>query len=277
MLFPKLATSIAFCGISDIRREFYDEIKEIKRAGIDCVEVALGKAGGYKMHMEKCIERIDDGLKAVADVGLTLNSVHLPFQQFIYISSYDEGVRRFAVDEFGQLIEKCDQYTPTHYVFHPMTSRDKTLWPKRESALVQSFREMVAMTKANVCMENMVGSYPNTTDGVRKIMEQVDGGWCCLDTNHFLQEKPHDAIIALQKWIKTIHVSDYDGVCEQHWLPKQGVIEWDKVIGALDKIGYKGAFVYELDMEQGYTYADIKRNFESLFESYARHKTQIVE
>ena len=53
MLFPKLATSIAFCGISDIRREFYDEIKEIKRAGIDCVEVALGKAGGYKMHMEK--------------------------------------------------------------------------------------------------------------------------------------------------------------------------------------------------------------------------------
>ena len=250
--------------------KFSQELKAIKREGFKSVEVSLGKVGGYKMNMEKCMLEVEDGLKAVKDEGLILNSIHLPFQRFIYISSYDEGVRSWAMEEFHKLIAICDHYYPKHYVFHSKTgSKEEGLWDLRKPALIRSFREMVGMTRHNICMENMVSSFPNTVAGMLEILEQVQGGKCCIDTNHFLKDKTQDAILALGNWLTTIHVSDYDGVYEKHWLPKQGVNNWMKIIGALEKIGYNGAFIYELWQDKyGYSFADIRENYEKLFEEY---------
>ena len=131
---------------------------------------------------------------------------------------------------------------------------------------------MVASTKANVCMENMVASFPGTIPAMKEILEQVEGGKCCIDMNHFLHDKPEDAVYALKDWVTNIHVSDYDFVYEKHWMPKQGKNDWMKIIGALDEIGYKGAFMYEVAREKhGYTFADIRRNYEELFEDYAKY------
>ena len=115
----------------------------------------------------------------------------------------------------------------------------------------------------------MVGAYPSTIADMIEVLEQVEGGKCCIDTNHFLQDKVQDAILALGKWLTTIHVSDYDGVYEKHWLPKQGVNNWMKIIGALETVGYNGAFTYEVgSTKYGYSFADIRANYESLFEEY---------
>lgn len=251
-------------------KNFFRDLKEIKREGFQSVEVSLGKVGGYKVNMEQCILQVEDGLKAVQDEGLILNSIHMPFQRFIYISSYDEGVRAWAVDEFRRLIEVCDGYDPKHYVFHSKVGRkDEAFWELRKPSLVRSFREMVAMTKNNICVENMVGSFPNTISDMLEVLEQVEGGKCCIDTNHFIQEKASDGILALGKWVKAIHVSDHDGSFEKHWMPKQGVDNWIEIIGALEKIGYDGAFTYELYQDKyGYTYAEIRENYETLFAEY---------
>lgn len=265
-----LGTSLRLFQQDGFNGEFFRDLKEIKRLGFQCVEVSLGKVGGYDMHMKRCMLQVEDGLKAVLDEGLRLNSVHMPFQRFIYISSYDEGVRSWAVDEFRQLIGACDNYGAANYVFHSKTGREKEgLWELRKPALVRSFREMVGMTRHNICMENMVGSFPHTVAGMLEILQQVENGKCCIDMNHFLHDKTSDAILALGDWLTTVHVSDYDGVYEKHWLPKQGVNNWMKIIGALEKIGYNGAFTYEVDMDKyGYSYADIRENYEKLFEEY---------
>jgi sugar phosphate isomerase/epimerase len=180
------------------------------------------------------------------------------------------------MDEFRQLISICDRYNPSHYVFHSKTGREEEgLWDLRKPALVRSFQEMVNATRNNICMENMVGSFPNTVAGMIEILEQVDGGKCCIDTNHFLLDKTSEAILALGKWLKTIHVSDYDGVYEKHWMPKQGVNNWMKIINALQTVGYNGAFVYEVEVQKyGYSFKEIRENYEKLFEEYEKYSSR---
>ena len=246
------------------------DLKEIRRQGFKSVEVTLGKVGGYKVNMEQCMMQVEDGLKAVQDEGLVLNSIHMPFQRFIYISSNDEAVRSWVIGEFLRLIEICDNYNPLHYVFHSKVGRkDEPDWTLRKPALLRSFRQMVDATKNNICIENMVGSFPSTVADMLEVLQQVENGKCCIDANHFLQDDLTEATLALGKWVKTIHVSDYDGAYEKHWLPKQGVNNWMKFIGALEKIGYQGDFIYEVYQEKyGYTFEEIRRNYEELFEEY---------
>ena len=253
-----------------INEDFFRDLKEIKRQGFQCVEVSLGKVGGYKMHMERCMLEMEDGFKAVQDEGLVLNSIHLPFQRFIYLSSCDEGVRAWTMDEFRKLISICDKYNPKHYVFHSkMGSEKEGLWDARKPALVRSFRDMVGMTQNNICMENMVGSFPKTVAHMLEILEQVENGKCCIDINHFLQDKPEDAILTLGKWLTTVHISDHDGVAERHWLPKQGANDWMKILAAFEQVGYNGAFLYEVEHEKlGLSYADLRKNYEELFDEY---------
>lgn len=265
-----LGTSVKLFKKDGLNKNFLQDLREAKSENFQCVEVSIGAVGGYKLNMEQCILGVEDGLKAVQDVGLRINSIHMPFQRFIYITSYDEGVRAWAMDEFRKLITVCDKYNPSHYVFHSKTgSKDEPFSKLRRPVLVQSFREMVDMTKNNICMENMISSYPSTVGEMIEVLEQVENGKCCIDTNHFLQDETSEAIRLLEKWVKTIHISDNDGIYEKHWLPKEGVNNWIKIIGALESIGYDGAFLYEVNQDKyGYSYADIRRNYEKLFEEY---------
>ena len=265
-----LGTNIHLFHPDGPNKDYRKQLKEIKNEGFKSVEVSIGKVGGYKVSLERCIQEVGDGLQAVLDEGLIVNSVHMPFARFNYISSHDDEVRLFVLNEFCKIIEICDKYNPKHYVFHSKT-KDKTepYWDMRKAALKDSFSKMIATTKNNVCMENMVSSFPNNVADMVGFLEEIEGAKCCIDMNHFLRDKVEDAIPALGKWLKAVHVSDYDGIYEKHCFPKQGVNDWMKIIGALEKVGYQGAFTYEVYREKyGYTYADIRKNYEELFEEY---------
>ena len=52
-------------------------------------------------------------------------------------------------------------------------------------------------------------------------------------------------------------------------MPLQGKIDWLKLIGALEQVGYHGVFNYELSMKKyGYTYRQIKDNYKKLFDDF---------
>ena len=62
----------------------------------------------------------------------------------------------------------------------------------------------------------------------------------------------------------TTHISDHDYENERHWLPGEGKINWNALIGALEKIGYRGVFNYEV----GESLSAVKENYERLFADY---------
>jgi hypothetical protein len=43
----------------------------------------------------------------------------------------------------------------------------------------------------------------------------------------------------------TLHVSDYDGVDERHWMAEEGIIDWKAVVAALRQANYQGPFLFE--------------------------------
>ena len=96
----------------------------------------------------------------------------------------------------------------------------------------------------------------------------------CFDTNHLLGEKMETFILAVGNKIITTHVSDYDAINERHWLPGEGVIDWGNLIDALEKVGYKGPWLYEIGFgipktilrDRELTCADFARNAKEVFE-----------
>ena len=267
----KLGTSISLFSQTDYRKEFFQDIKDVKKLGFYSVDLSLDNVGGYKHSMEKCSLALNDALKAILDSGLKLNGVHLPFGPFNNITSYDDGVRAFAISEFIDMIGVCDDYKPDFYIFHSMAgSAIQGVREKRKQTIKESFSKLVSSTKATVCMENMTNrGVPNTSLETIEIVDGVQGGKICFDTNHYLEEKPQDAILALGQRIATLHVSDYCFTEEQHLMPMQGKIDWMQLIGALQQVGYNGVFSYELAMSKyGYTYGQIKDNYLRLFEDF---------
>lgn len=71
--------------------------------------------------------------------------------------------------------------------------------------------------------------------------------------------------------ITTVHIADFDGVEQKHWMPGRGVIDWAKVIDELLKAGYKGPCMYEVVRREGetHTFRDLKANYEMLKKAWA--------
>lgn len=275
----ELGTSVKLFWKGALNPDYRQQLKEIKRLGFQSVEVSMGQVGGYKLTMEMATQVAPEALQAVLDEGLIVNSVHMPFHRFVYISSCDEGVRAWASDEYRKLMEACNPFKPRNFVFHSKVGRDEDgLVEARKPALVKTFREIVACTDSNVCIENMnATSYPNTIDRMLEVLQQVENGKCCIDINHSLYNKPEDMIVALAPWLRTIHVSDNDGTNEKHWMPKTGAIDWMKILGALEKIGYQGAFTYEVTADpdgRPYSFAEIRENYDQLFEEYNKYRSR---
>ena len=271
----KLGISLSLFDPSRYRNEIFDELKRIKELGFDSVELSLGNTCGYKHSMETVFEKIGEVMRAVLAEGLILNSIHLPFGVFVFTSSVDEKLRTWTMSEFQKLFEICDVYNPACYVFHSCIS-PKTIEERgvRKEVLLRSFKEMSEMTSSYVCMENLVNlGLPNTSTEAVEILREIPNGWACLDTNHFLQEKTENGVLTLGKYIKTLHISDHDYIAEKHQLPKEGKIDWNNVLAALEKVGYNGVFTYEVNRRKyGYTFEDVRRNYDMLFREYNERK-----
>jgi sugar phosphate isomerase/epimerase len=96
------------------------------------------------------------------------------------------------------------------------------------------------------CLGNTVGELLSLLDA---LPEGVFG--ICLDTNH-LMDRAADLPRVVGAWgdrLLTLHMSDYDGIDEQHWLPGEGVLDWQAFMHALREIGYAGPYNYECHLD----------------------------
>ena len=74
----------------------------------------------------------------------------------------------------------------------------------------------------------------------------------------------------MKKKVDTLHISDYDGVVEKHWLAGEGVVEWNKIIGLLEEMDYRGPFLHECG--RTYTSDQVVEATDRLFKAYNEQK-----
>ena len=75
----------------------------------------------------------------------------------------------------------------------------------------------------------------------------------CLDVNHVMERwKELPEIIArLAPRLRTLHISDYDGVDEMHWFPGQGIIDWPALMNAIRALDHEVLLIYETTWQLG--------------------------
>ncbi|MBQ9806001.1 MAG: sugar phosphate isomerase/epimerase [Clostridia bacterium] len=259
----RLSKSIGFLNDS-----FYEDLKEAVALGYDALDFDLCAKWKEREAEIEGYKSLREGLEAVKASGLYFNGVHISFGHHWDFSATEEEKRREAVENFAEIAPLIDEYTPHFYIIHgsfepiPLENRAAKI-----AALKKSLAEMLQITKTTIAVEILPRTcLLNTAAEAIEIIDSMASEQIkvCVDVNHFLQEPAEEGVLALGNRIVTTHISDHDYENERHWLPGQGKINWNALIGALEKIGYTGVFNYEV----GETLATVKENYEKLFADY---------
>ncbi len=258
-----LSKSIPFCS-----ENFYELLNDAKALKFDCIDFDIAGAWSVPEKEEEYFKHLEEGMAAVIESGLPVNCIHIPFGDRWNPCLLDEAARLAVVEKFRAILARTAPLKPFGYIVHG--SFEPNGDEEREAKiaqLIKSMREMADATEAYLCVEILPRTcLLNTAKEARRIIEEIniDNVRICVDVNHFLQEKSEDGVSALGDLIKTTHISDHDYINERHWMPGEGKIDWNALIGAFEKIGYKGAFNYELTAPL----ADIKANYTKMFAAY---------
>lgn len=222
---------------------------EAKNNGIDYLEIALNQC--YRgVPMEEVVTRVFEMKAKVDSADIKVWSIHLPFSKKLDISVLDSVQRSKNVKFIAGMIELSAMFNPQRLVLHPSSEpisdslRVERIQYAQES--IDILRKYANKIGAELCVENLPRTcLGNTPDELLQIVEPFPDVKICFDTNHFLGGDPLMFIRKFGNRIGTIHVSDYDGINECHWIPGDGKIEWGKLFYMLNEVGYDGVFMYE--------------------------------
>lgn len=262
-------------GLSTYGFEFTDEnFKALKDAGIKHIEISRGWLEFPNIDFAE--------IKRLADkYGINLWSLHLPFAGTceLDISSLNEEIRQKTVSWWCENIEKGAKIGVKLFVVHPSSepvSEDPKIRPKNIAAAQKSLKELAdfaAKFDAVIAVEDL----PRTCLGrnAEEIAELISADerlMVCLDTNHMLIDSNLNLIEKLGKKIATLHVSDYDFIDERHWLPGEGKVDWQAVYNAIINCGYKGVWLYEINLK---TPDNLNRGRDLSFKDFVDNANQI--
>ena len=144
----------------------------------------------------------------------------------------------------------CEYLKPEKLVIHasfepvPEDERAQRLESCSESLIILSQEaERYGAQLAVECLPRTC--LGNTAEEILMLIDGISGIGICCDVNHLLTETPEEFITKTGSQVTTLHISDYDGVDERHWLPGEGIINWSNVIESLVSTGYSGPFMFE--------------------------------
>src|SRR5699024_7545052 len=207
---------------------------------------------------------------------------HLPFSNKLGISTADENDRVHTIETHKRIMKLLEPLNIQKFVIHPsaepIEDEERPARIKKSIASLKILTEEVKKYDAQLALEVLPRTcLANSADEMLKIVNAVDNGIeVCFDSNHLLQEKPEEFVAKVGNLITTVHISDYDGIDEKHWLPESegGTINWGNVIAELVNVGYQGPWMYEVSKGGGrgknknYSAVDLSRNWNELKKDY---------
>ncbi|HEX6972633.1 MAG TPA: sugar phosphate isomerase/epimerase family protein [Limnochordia bacterium] len=227
--------------------EHFDACRE---AGIRCIELVLA-GGGNDPSTDAGIRTIEARAAAIAASGLTLWSVHLPFGGPWDIAALDSSARAWAIRAQEELLGVAGSLGAQVAVIHPSAEPIADADRATAMALSREAFERLAQVARRHGVRLAAECLPRTclardSSEMAEILTASDALGICFDSNHLLTETPASFLERHGPRVVTVHLSDYDGVDERHWLPGRGVVDWPAVIARLAAAGYRGPAMFEV-------------------------------
>ena len=243
----KYAVSVydKFVGEADFRRSLIDS--RMRRIEYSC-------AGDVPPELvaARC-----EALIALRDEGLVeISSIHIPFMPFAdwAYASPVEAVRRRAAKKVLDWLEgtrdcKCKLYT-LHGSGEPVLDADRqaSLAALRRTLeeLVPFFVGIGASVNVELLPRSCIGRVPEELEAAVADFPAENVG-ICFDVNHLCgcPERVPEYIARLAPRLRSLHLSDYDGVDECHWYPGLGVLDWPAVMAAVKAVPQELLLIFE--------------------------------
>lgn len=233
-------------------RERFGERKSleiIKETGFNGVDYSFDY--DYYDENEYCladeyIEKAKETKKLLKEFGLNCYQSHAPFRL-----KYGEGftLSNKNYRDIVRSMEYASLLDCKYIVVHAVNCPDDVDTVKYNIDLYNSLLPFAKKFGIVICIENLYKSL-NTIEKHKKVYEALDKKYfaICVDVGHCvrLHYSPDEYINSFEKGqIACVHLQDIDGVNDNHWLPYQGVIDWDKTLKALKDYGFNGAINLE--------------------------------
>jgi sugar phosphate isomerase/epimerase len=235
-----------------------DHLVEIAAHGFDAVEVFA-----VKSHFDYRDRRAAIALAEwLDDTRLTLHSMHAPiardyvngtWKDGLSLAATDESQRKAAIEETLATLDVAAAVRYSTLVVHGGVPEpyggpaDNHL-----GSLVRSLEELSPVAQrygVRLAVEVIPNALSTAAALVELIESDIDAAdlGICMDVGHArLMGDVVDAIETCSGHLITTHLHDNRGRNDDHLVPGKGVIDWDATLLALQKIGYDGAWMFEL-------------------------------
>ena len=198
-----------------------------------------------------------EALIALRDEGLVeISSIHIPFMPFVEwaYASPVEAVRRRAAKKVLAWLEgtrdcRCKLYT-LHGSGEPVADADRkaSLAALRRTLeeILPFFVETNACVNVELLPRSCIGRTPEELEEAVAGFPEANVG-ICFDVNHLCgaPERVPEYLKRLAPRLRSLHLSDYDGVDECHWYPGLGTLDWPAIMAEVRKVPQELLLIFE--------------------------------
>jgi sugar phosphate isomerase/epimerase len=236
-----------------------DHLVEIAAHGFEAIELFANRP--HTAYEDPAT--MDQIVESLSDTALRLHSIHAPIAEELRggrwkgaysIASAEASAREQAVTEARAALSIARRVPVNFLVVHVGVPESQNADPSvnRADAARRSIEELcqaaesLGVRLALEVMPNALSTPERLAAFIEDDLDASDVG-ICFDFGHaHLMGDVLDAVDAASEHLVTTHVHDNAGRSDDHLLPFEGSIPWDPTLMALQKIGFEGAFVFEL-------------------------------
>lgn len=236
-----------------------DHLVEIAAHGFDAIELFANRPH-FPYEDEAAIAELEEGL---SDTGLRLHSIHAPiaaevrggqWKDAYSIAGPGEETRTQALGEIQGAMGIARRISVSYLVLHvgvpeagAAGSAGNSADPARRSIeALHAAAEPLDLRLALEVIPNRLSTPERLVSLIEDDLDLAGLGICCDFGHAHLMGDVVDAVETVSGHLFTTHVHDNAGRSDDHLMPFDGSIPWDPTLMALQKIGFDGAFVFEL-------------------------------
>ncbi|OGV48360.1 MAG: hypothetical protein A2X49_13175 [Lentisphaerae bacterium GWF2_52_8] len=242
MFKPILSVSLN-CICKEINDDVISILNDSQIGNLELHPVLFPEEGKYSP--ETFLDKLD---KAKA------GSLHSPYGRGYDFSTSNKDELAQAFTAFSKSLELADRLNIPLIIVHssiePITDEERSMRLRIARESIRKLADICAEKEKRLAIEllprSCIGNHEN------ELLELTDGlsqrhVGICLDTNHMMSrpDKLPELVKNLGGSLFALHMSDYNGIDEQHFLPGKGVIDWKAFLASLHTIGFPGPLTFE--------------------------------
>ena len=232
---------------------------EIAAHGFETVELFATRTH-FDFHS---LAAVGDLQQWLGEAGLTLHAIHAPIGESyragrwtgpLSLASADTDARARALSEAELALYIARRIPAAVLVVHlglprwqrmePGDSRDGA---RRSIDALSAIAAPLGVTIAIEVMQNELSRAGSLVHFVEEALE-APGAGICLDFGHaHLDGDLIDTIDTVSEHLAAVHLHDNNGRADDHLLPFDGTIDWPGALTGIQKVGYDGALILEVE------------------------------